>query len=193
VLPALLVVCGQALMDRAYANWAVSAYFVGTILAMTVLAGLPRLRSLAIGVNVTLCIALPVLTLVPHLAVNDRPLLERYLGRADLSQQIIALAKAKGDLPIVAVDRSILADLFYTGRDAGITVYSTAANGKPDNHYQQRYPLPDQLAGDAILIAERAPECAGPGQPLLVVGGAYARFDLRAFVAPVSCLAQLRT
>ena len=193
VLPALLVVCGQALIDRAYANWAVSAYFAGTILAMAVLAGVPRLRALAVGVNIALCIALPVLTLVPHLAVNDRPLLARYLGRTDLSQQIIALAKAEGNLPIVAADRSILADLFYTGRDEGITVYSTAANGKPDNHYQQRYPLPAGVTGAALLIADRAPDCAGPGQLLRVDGGAYAGTDLRAFVAPVSCLAQLRT
>ncbi len=193
VVPALFIVCGQALIDKAYANWAVSAYFAGTVLAMVVLAGLPRLRVLSLGVNVMLCIALPVLTLLPQLSVNDGPLLARYLGRADLSEQIIAIAKAKGNLPIVAQERSILADLFYTGRDDGITIFSTGPNGKPDNHYQQRYPIPEGLTGRALFIAVSAPDCAGAGEPLNVAGGAYARLDLRAFIAPANCLAQWRT
>ena len=192
VLPAILVVCVQALIDKAYANWAVSAYFAGTILAMVVLAGVPRLRALAVAVNVALCIALPVLTLLPHLAVNDRPLLARYLGRADLSQQVIALSKAEGNLPIVAGDRGVLADLFYTGRDSDIPMYSTRTNGRPDNHYQQRYPLPDGITSPVLLIASAAPACAGEGQELAVAGGAYAGLGLRAFIASASCLAGLR-
>jgi 4-amino-4-deoxy-L-arabinose transferase-like glycosyltransferase len=193
VLPALLVVCAQALIDKAYANWAVSAYFAGTILAMAVLAGVPRLRRWALGVNAALCIALPLLTLLPQLTLNDRPLLARYLGRADLSQQIIALARAEGNLPIVAVDRGVLADLFYTGRDAGLVIYSTPPNGKPDNHYQQRYAMPQDLSGRALLVADTAPDCAGPGVALDVEGGAYDGLGLKSFIAPATCLATMRS
>ena len=42
--PPLVIVCVQALLDKAYANWAVAAYFAGTVLAVAVLgARAPRL------------------------------------------------------------------------------------------------------------------------------------------------------
>lgn len=187
VLPPLAVVSLQALMEKAYANWAVAAYFAGTVLAMTVLAGWPRLRAAGVGLNALICIALPLLTLFPTLGPAERPWLARQLGRADMSQQIIALAKANGAAAVLSEDRDVLADLFYTGRDAGLAFYAPRPAGRPMNHYEQSYPLPEGFDAPLLLVAQSPPACAGAAFPLDAAGGAYARRGLGAWLLPAGC------
>jgi 4-amino-4-deoxy-L-arabinose transferase-like glycosyltransferase len=189
-LPALAVVSVQALLDKAYANWAVSAYFAGTVLAMGVLANHPRLRVAGVAINVAIAIALPVLTVFPETPMGGRPALFRYLGRADLSQQVIALSQHAGGVPILSADRDVLADLFYTGRDAGLTFYAPRPVGKPQNHYEQTYPLPDGATGPVLLITGKPPACAGAPQPLQTEGGAFARRNLAAYLTDAACAGQ---
>ena len=191
-LPALAVVSVQALLDKAYANWAVSAYFAGTVLAMTVLASRPRLRLAGVAINAAVALALPLLTVFPEARFGaDRPFLFRYLGRGGMSQQVIALAQKAGNLPVVSADRDVLADLFYTGRDSGLAFYAPRPPGKPQNHYEQIYPLPADLAGQVLVVTGRPLPCLGAGQPLVAEGGAFARRNLAAYVTDAACAGQL--
>ncbi|MCF1707999.1 glycosyltransferase family 39 protein [Tabrizicola sp. J26] len=193
VVPAILIVTVQALLDRAFANWAASAYFAGSVVAV---AFLLRHRSWLIGaiaLNAIIAVLLPVLTVVPGLTLgNDKPLLARWLGREDMSLQILAVAKAQGNLPIVAERRDILADLFYTGRDAGIAVYAEPPKGRPENHYAQTRALPATATGPVIFVGEAAPECAGHRVdalgPLDGQGGAYAKVPLALYRLDAECL-----
>jgi len=192
-LPALLIVCLQALLDRAYANWAASAYFAGTILAVMVLLDRPRLLKLSLALNGAVAILLPMLTLFPALTLGrDEPLLARYLGQAALSRQIIDLARAEGGLPIVADRRDVLADLFYTGQGAGLQVYAPPPAGRPTDHFQQDYPLPDTLSGPVLLVTEVPPVCAGvpvpPAPPFDLSGGSYAKVPLAGYMIDAECL-----
>lgn len=190
-LPALAVVSVQALLDKAYANWAVSAYFAGTVLAMAVLASRPRLRLAGVTINAAVAVALPVLTLFPATQFGARPVLFRYLDRAAVSQQVISLAREAGGLPVLATDRDLLADLFYTGRDSGLTFYAPAPAGKPRNHYEQSYPLPAALSGPVLVVASAAPACAGAGRPLQInPGGAFAKKPLSAWLTEAACARQ---
>jgi hypothetical protein len=187
-LPALAVVSVQALLDKAYANWAVSAYFAGTVLAMTVLMARPRLRVAAVAINAVGAVALPLLTVFPAIQIGDRPVLFRYLDRAEVSRQVIALAQEAGGVPVLAADRDLLADLFYTGRDAGLTFYAPAPKGKPQNHYEQSHPLPAALTGKLLLVAGNAPDCAGQGTALQIDrGGAFAKRPLLAWLTDADC------
>lgn len=187
VLPVLGIVSLQALLDDAYANWAATAYFAGTLLAV---AALPKAwRKLSLAVNGGLCLLLPVLTLLPTLSVDgEMPLIQRYLGRAYLSQQIIAQAQAAGGVPVVAARRDILADLFYTGRDAGLTFYAVPPKGRALDHYQQRYPVPAGLTGKVLLVTDTPPACAGVGQPLITKDGAYLRHAYAGYLISAGCL-----
>jgi 4-amino-4-deoxy-L-arabinose transferase-like glycosyltransferase len=192
-LPALLIVCTQALLDRAYANWAASAYFAGTILAVMVLLYRPRLLKLSLAVNGAIAIILPVLTLFPALTLGrDAPILSRYLGQSALSRQIIDLAQASGGLPIVADRRDVLADLFYTGQGAGLQIYAPPPADRPENHFEQAYPLPETLSGPVLLVTEVPPVCAGvtvPAAPAFdLSGGSYAKLPLAAYVIEAECL-----
>jgi 4-amino-4-deoxy-L-arabinose transferase-like glycosyltransferase len=192
-LPALVIVCAQALLDRAYANWAASAYFAGTILAVMVLRDRPRLLNLSLAVNGAIAILLPVLSLFPALTLGrDEPLLSRYLGQAALSRQIIDLARAEGGLPIVADRRDVLADLFYTGQGAGLQIYTPRPAGRPASHYEQAYPLPSTLSGPVLFVTETPPLCSGmavpAAPPFNLAGGTYAKLPLAAYVINAECL-----
>ena len=189
-MPALAVVCVQALLDKAYANWAVAAYFIGVILAIKVLQDRPRLRAASIAINGVFCVILPVLVMFPNLQLNGTPLLARQLGRADLSQQIIALSVKAGGIPIYADSRDVLADLFYTGRDAGLTIYAPRPKDRARNHYEQRYPLPLDFAGQVLVVTAKAMDCPQPvkAAALQTEGGAYDGDGLVAYLVDAGCL-----
>jgi 4-amino-4-deoxy-L-arabinose transferase-like glycosyltransferase len=194
VLPALIVVTVQAVMDKAYANWAASAFFAGTIIAVVALSSRPRLRAAAVAINATICVILPLLTLMPEARFGRAsPVLDRYLGRADLSRQLIAAARAQGNLPIVADSRDVLADLFYTGAGVGIAFHAPPQTGRPMNHYAQTYALPRDATGPVLYVTRKAFSC---DQPMIAqialdtANGAYAKDGLQAYVMEASCLAQ---
>lgn len=192
-LPVLLIVCGQALMSRAYANWAVATYFAGLLIVVPLLLSRARwLLWVSFGVNGAICILLPVLTiLAPWPVVKGEPLLARYLGQAALSDAIIAAAQEAGVTTIAATDRGVLADLFYTGRDSGIAFVVPQVAGRPGSFYEQTYPLPAG-AEQVLYVAETAPICGGKAvEPRLTfdtVGGAYAKQAFAAYLVEGDCL-----
>ncbi|OYU37487.1 MAG: glycosyl transferase [Pseudorhodobacter sp. PARRP1] len=187
VIPPLLVVTVQALLGTAQANWAVAAYFAGIPLAMGLLQDRPRWLTASFAINAVFCIALPLLTIFTGLHWQGAPLIERQLGRAAMSRQIIAIAHAQGNPPILADNRSVLADLFYTGQAEGLRYYAPRPQGRPDNHYEQSYPLPKGLTGPLLWITKTAPACATASFPLDPTGGAYRKSGLAAYLVPAEC------
>lgn len=187
--PIVLIVCTEALLERAYANWAVAAYFAGTILAVSVLhRKAPKLLLASVAVNAAVSILLPVLAITaPFPETKGKPLLARYLGRQDLSQQVIAEAQRLGVRGIVAQERDILADLFYTGGRAGLAVYAPQPKGRAENYYEQNFPLPEEH-DPVLLVARSGPDCAGaPVANLDTNGGAYHGRKLSVWLLPEGC------
>ena len=132
------------------------------------------------------CSASVVLTLFPTAGPEGNPLLQRYLGRADLSRQIIAAADG---LPIVADRRDVLADLFYTGRGQGLVIYARPYAGRPRHFYEQTRPMPGDLRMDVLLVSSDPGTCAtAPGQALVTDGGAYAGQGLMMWHVRAECL-----
>lgn len=191
VLPALAVVSLQALFGQAYPNWAASAFFAGTIVAVGNLAGRRRLLLTSFAINTAICLFLPLATVFPRLSVDgDTPLLARYLGRESVSRQIIVLAQQAGRVPVVADDRNVLADLFYTGHGSGMAFYATRPKGRPMNHYELNFSAPEAMTGQILLVSAVPPDCAV--KPVRIVldtdGGAYAKHGLSAYLTNVECL-----
>jgi hypothetical protein len=188
-LPVLVIVCVQAFLAQAYANWGVAAYFAGTVLAVAVLLDrAPRLLPWSLAINGALSVLLPVLTVIaPVPERGGEPLLARYLGRVDLSRQIIDAAGVAGATSIVAGDRDILADLFHTGKGSGLTFYAPTPKDRPRSYYEQTFPLPADAAG-VLLVAGDAPACAGaPVAEFDTGNGAHAGLALRAWLLPEGC------
>lgn len=191
----LAVVCVQAFLSRAYANWALAAYFPGTLAAAMILG--PGLRRATLAIGALLALALPVLTaLAPFPERDGAPLLARWLGRDELSRDLIELARAEG-LPLVATQRDILADLFHTGKGSGIPIHAPLPQGRPRNFYEQTFPRPDPAPGDMLFVLSSAPACNGETvTPVLVPdlsGGAYEGDGWAVYRLPAACASAAET
>jgi hypothetical protein len=187
----LAAVSIQSIIDVAQANWAASAYFAGTPLAMAALARLPWLGLVGIALNVVLAVGVSLLTLAPNLPVFGLgPLLDRYTGRVATSHEIIARAEASGGVPIYADNRDVVADLFYTGRDDNLAIYTERPSGRPGNHYQQDYPLPTDASGPILVVTNQQLECPdlAPPVPIGRTSGAYRTYGLVAHLMDAACL-----
>ncbi len=191
-LPIVALVTLQALLSRAYANWAIAAYFAGTVAAVLILANRPLLLRLSLAFGVAVTLALPLLAAFPTLRLGDKPLLHRYIGRASLSAEAIQLAKFQGATTIVSDSREVLADLFYTGRDSGLDFRAVPPDGRPLSYYQETFALTDEATGPVLAILSAAPQCNGMAAPAIrrfdTSGGAYWNRNLAAYLVGPDCL-----
>jgi len=193
-LPIILIVCMQALLSRAYANWAAAAYLAGTSMAIGWLMQRSRLWLIAsFAINGTLCLIFPLATTVADTLTLGRKhlLLERYVGRTEMTQTILQTAIDNGLETIVATDRDILADLFYSARDRPVEIYALPPQGRAPHHYALRFPYVT-VEGD-ILIATRQTEPAPCAEAtklaeITPTEGAYRRHPQVLYHAPGDCL-----
>jgi 4-amino-4-deoxy-L-arabinose transferase-like glycosyltransferase len=161
-LPVVALVSLQALVSHAYANWAAAAYLAGTLATLPWLLARPRWLAASFVVNGALCLALPLATVIAPAPIwHGQPLLARYLGRAEMSRAIVAAAREAGLETVVAGNRDILADLFYTGRDSGLSFRSVPPKGRAANHYQMRYPFAGGAAPVLYVAEADRAVCAG--------------------------------
>jgi 4-amino-4-deoxy-L-arabinose transferase-like glycosyltransferase len=178
-VPVILLICGQALISRAYANWAAVAYLSGTV-AVTILL-LARARWVlwaALAINGAVALGLPLaLARADTLRLGDGPLaFKRLIGRAELSEALIDTAHRTGTGTIVTANRDILADLFHTGRAAQLAFRALPRPGPPAHHYAAAYPFAG-TDGPVLWVVEGAAPPPCPGDPVLDLApetGAYA-------------------
>jgi hypothetical protein len=180
----------QAMLGRAYGNWAVAAYLAGSLLAVDWFSRNPRWFWGAAFINIVVALLLPVLTVFPEVAFRDgKPVLARYLGRADLSRQILTLAAHEGNVPVVADRRGVLADLFYTGRHADVTIYARPYVGFPANYYQQTHALPPGQTTPVLLVGALPAACQPLAPTVILDGqGTYAGQKIPVTKVDPSCL-----
>lgn len=198
-LPILAAISVEALLDRAYANWAAAAWMPATLVVFACAARRPRLGAAMLALNAGICIVLPLATLAPEVltGAGGRALLARYLGRAEVSRRILAAARDTGAVAVVSDDRDVLADLFYTGRDAGLPFYAAHPTGCAGrdcitDHYKMIHPVPSQLPGQALYVGIAAPDCARDAVPLALITptpALYLKVPLRVYRVPATCWA----
>lgn len=194
-LPILVLVCVQALLAEAYPNWAAATYLAGLLAVVPWLLRKPRfwLWSTVI-LHGAFALFIPVATWVGtgwSAASENRLLLERYLGRSEMSARILELAESEG-LPVVADDRDVLADLFYANRAGVVPVYALPERGRASNHYALTRSLPADVTGPVLFVTKRgaAPlSCNAKSLGLLAPQtGAYRTRPQAVFRLEASCL-----
>ncbi len=193
-LPIVAIVCVQALLSRAYANWAAAAYLAGTLAAIGWLLQRHRAWLIAsFAINGTLCLIFPLATTVADTLRlgREQPVLERYIGRTEMTEAILAVAEAEGVASIVATDRDILADLFYSARGRSIRLFALPPTGRAPHHYALRFPY--RAADEEILIVTRASEPLPCREAQVITeiapeSGAYRRHPQRIYRANGVCL-----
>ncbi|MBV1868234.1 MAG: glycosyltransferase family 39 protein [Marinosulfonomonas sp.] len=199
VLPIITLVCVQALLSRALANWAFTAYLAGSVVAVIWLVeAKARWLWLSLVVNGTVAVALPLLTTQAETLYlgRDQPVLARYLGRDEISREILDLAETYPGAAIVAKNRDILADLFLTGHGRDALILSVPPNGRAKNYYQQNYPLKPHSAPFALYVTtKRQVMCTtGSARQIATIKTdktAYADQTLRVFRVSGACLRDL--
>ncbi len=196
-IPLLLLMTAQALISRAFANWAVGAYAAGLLLATPWLAARPHWLRASLILNTVVAIILPLLTIFgTELRLPNGDLaLKRYLGRSALVSTAIADARRLDAHVLVASDRSFLAEMFYQLRDDHHIVPRAWNEGAepPSSHYALLYPLQPNETANALLLsrADSLPACM-KDEPPQAEWAATAGFMERAKVGlwkiPASCL-----
>lgn len=189
----LAVVSIQALLDQAYANWALAAYYPGTVVVAALLGRRGRVATFAFGAVMAVLVPLLAIT-APWPVIDGKPLMARMLGRQALSTAALAEARAL-DLPLYARSRDVLADLFHTGRDAGVTILAPAPRPgvRAANYYEQSFPLPQPRDFAVLAILAAPPLCNGAeSEPVLVpdtTGGHWEGRGLAFYVIGPDCAA----
>ena len=137
-----------ACLGEAQANWAVAAYFAGTVLAVRAWRSRPRWLVASFVINAVFCVALPLLVIFTGLSFLDgKPLLDRQLGRAAMSQQIIALAHDNGDLPILRPAAMFWPICSIPGRAPGLAFMPPAPRVAPTITMNSAIRCPKTLRG----------------------------------------------
>jgi len=89
--------------------------------------------------------------------------------------------------------RAVLADLFHTGRDAGVTIWARPADRRPSDHYVLTRSMPASVSGEVLFVARLdslPPACGGvaPIATLAPESGAYRDRPFGAWLVPAACL-----
>lgn len=196
-VPVIAIVCVQALLSKAYANWAVAAYFGGTVVVVAMLIERHmRLLKISVWIGMVAAIALPVLTSVAYDVSIDgeKPAMKRLLGREKMSRDILQAAEELRADVIVAQSRDILADLFYTGRHDDVRIRSAIPDGRPRNYYQLRFPFENDGTDEKVLLVSHRNDvqCGGrammPESEIATQGGALHGSSLYVYLVEPACI-----
>ncbi|MBM9593508.1 ArnT family glycosyltransferase [Roseitranquillus sediminis] len=192
-LPILLVVCVQALLSGAYANWAATAYLAGTVAVVMALWPLARGWLVAgVAFNALVSLAVATVAAVPHRLPDGlrEVAADRYLGRVALSREIVALAEAQGLDVVVSDNRDVLADLFYTGWGLHLDFRAAPPDGPALTHYARTYPYEGGVE-PVLFVGRRAPACLQGAEPIAAFSpaGYWEDRGQRAYVVPGDCWA----
>lgn len=160
-VPIVALITMQALFAKAYANWAVTAYSAGTILAVWMLKDTKRGLTTSLIINGIPAILLPILTVFAGdlKLPNGELVMKRYVGRSAISLKVADVAGQAHLDTIVADNRDILADLFYTLKGKPYHVYARNFGGFPNSYYEQMFSLPADTKANVLYVATAPLDC----------------------------------
>lgn len=135
--PPLLIVCVQAFLARAHANWAAAAYPAGLVL-VTVWAMRARLGLLVrMSAGAHLAIGLGFLVIFTNFALADAVGVSNAVKRVRgwPAQGAFVKSQAEGYDAVLVDDRELMGSLLYYAR-GGPTIVAWNSNDRVDDHYE---------------------------------------------------------
>jgi len=192
--PTLALVTVQALLSKAYANWAVTACVAALMLVVPVLWHRARMLLWAgLALNLAVTAFLPLAATQARVWTtgdNGRLLMRRYVGQQAMSARILEEARQQGITAVVSGNRHLLADLFHEAKGSGIEIFAVPVSGHPPHFYAQEHPYPDDRRAPYLFATlDDAPPCPGP-LPVATWKpgpGIYARNTLSLYLREESC------
>jgi 4-amino-4-deoxy-L-arabinose transferase-like glycosyltransferase len=172
-LPILAVFVGEAIIARAYANWAATAYpaaavLVGALMAAPAARWWRRLSFAIAGLAALVMLVAP--TVAPQLtrAGLGGPL-SRLLGWSDYAAALSPILDKDGVRTVIVGNRDAAAGLLYQLRRRDVVVVTAPFEGAPRHHFQLSRPWRADLPRPALLLDR--PGAAMPA-PLAAAGPA---------------------
>jgi hypothetical protein len=166
-LPILLVICCQALLSRAHANWAAPAYLGVCLLALRFLhLHARKLIALAFIFNIAFAallyhyqdlVAKPLglkgtQSSDPFWAVRNWPQINEHVAQELLAEM------PRSQWRIASEDRAVLAQLQMTQNLPPGHALGWQRKPAPDNHFEQHFPLTSDLKQPVLLVTQVARE-----------------------------------
>jgi 4-amino-4-deoxy-L-arabinose transferase-like glycosyltransferase len=194
-VPVILLITFQAVVAKAYANWAVTAYVAGTILAVWLLhREWPKGLRVSLAINGFASIFFPLAAVFAHQLVlpNGDEAMKRYLGRSAISRKAGDLARQSGTTIIVSDSRDILADMFHTLRTEPLRIYARPPAGAPENYYEQTFALPGDISQDVLFVTTQPIDCLHASKAITSwepTDGYYRGKTIYTYKVSPSCLA----
>lgn len=165
-LPPLLLIAVQALLSRANANWAATAYVAAVPLVVSWLVQEGRLRGV---LRLSLLLHLLAMAALPHVYTLAQDLGLSKPSRFDLQKRVRGWDHAgtwlkdlhgqSPELPLLFVERKTYATLLYYSRPLVEGAWMLNPQRHTKNHYELLYSLPDnpQQRGKDFLFISRDP------------------------------------
>ena len=175
-LPILVIVCLQAFISRAHANWAASAYAAGLVLTVAFLLSGPAWRRYAlygsVGLHALVGISMMVLAASVPLseAAGVANAFKRVRGWDQSTAELSAAFERSGADALVFDNRNDFHQMQRYGSVDGEALYMWLRHEGALNHAEQGWPLPDGY-GAPVLIASERPE------EIPVIERDFARFE----------------
>jgi Dolichyl-phosphate-mannose-protein mannosyltransferase len=154
ILPVLVFILAQAVLSRAHANWAATAYPGAALLVAAWFAGRRSVLWSSLGVNgliAALFLAVPFLTPAQTEALGVDNALKRARGWDTAAAQVFAEAERLGATAVLVDDREAWHGLDFYSQERSVPLISWRRYGAPKS-YSERLPL--DASNDArVLVA----------------------------------------
>lgn len=156
--PVLATILFQALMSKAYANWAALTYVAGTILAVEIMLNRLPQWWLRVSTSIHAVVFAVLLVAVAFSRPGELPLPEGAdpFARMHGAKEVAAEARAKisqGDYQAILVDeRQMAALMHYYLRDLDLPIKSWQRGRAPDDHFELTSPYQVQRLSPVFYI-----------------------------------------
>ncbi len=160
-LPFLAIICLQALLGRAHANWAAPTYAGGVVLTAGWLLQTGRRRLLMAGIAINLLLGTALYHWEPiaravgiELSKKTDPYL-RLRGWREFGRQLADLGRERPHMIYMSDSRTLLAHLAYQLRLSPDRLASWNPDGDIRHQFDISHPLPPNRAADYLMVSER--------------------------------------
>ncbi len=157
--PLLAAICIQALVSRAYANWAAPIYVAASVAVAIRLLDLGKERWLAATIAVNLALGLALASYEPLVRGLDLPvparfdLLKRVRGWPEMGQMLERLRQENPGTLLLVDDRMLMAQCLYYGAVPVSSAYSWNPKGLVRHHYDLVSDMNDALGRDFLFVS----------------------------------------
>lgn len=155
--PALALITVQSFISEANANWAATAYVAAVPLSVAALLQLWRGRALwaSFAIDGLAMVLLGIILIAPPFAdrIGLGNAFKREEGWSTLGNAVTAEAHRASYDEIVAANRSIMAEILYYARDAGLPMKMWDKDLHDDDHFQMTMRLAPSSKHFLLVIA----------------------------------------